>query len=330
MILSICDDPDVLSIMRIIILVVNIIKIIVPIILIVTGMISFAKAVVDSEIEKPLKQLVTKIVASILIFLMPTLVSIVVNIVDTKDTYYSCIENATKEKIEEGYVNRAKLYVLNAKNSLSLSYYQYAVNKVTKLKQSSEKNNLINELNEIHTEILNAIKEREEKKKQGTLGQINLDGNYSKVDIIDMEEQKVRDMTNEEFIEFMASNARLVYQEYGGVLPSITIAQAILESGWGDSFESTSHNLFGLIGYPGEKPKVHVLRKFDNFYEATYYHYAYFQNYSNVYGTFLDLCARGDAIGASQYLYAYANGSKSYPTKIISLINQYNLTQYDY
>ncbi len=330
MILSICDDPDVLSVMRIIIIVINIVKIIVPIILIITGMISFTKAVVDSDYQKPLKQLVTKVVAAILVFFIPTFVSIVVNIFDTKDIYYSCIENATKEKIEEGYVNRAKLYVLNAKNSLSISYYQYAVGKVNKLKNSSAKEELTNELNSVYEEIQAAMKEREEKKKQGTSGKINPDGEYSKVDVIDMDEQRVRDMTNEEFIEFMASNARLVYAEYGGVLPSITIAQAILESGWGNSFESTSHNLFGLIGYPGEKPKVNKLRKFDNFYEATYYHYAYFQNYSNVYGNFLNLCASGDAIGASQYLYAYAGGSQTYAPKIISLINQYNLTQYDH
>ena len=146
-----------------------------------------------------------------------------------------------------------------------------------------------------------------------------------------MSEQQVKDMTNQQFIEFMASAARIVYAEYGGVLPSITIAQAILESGYGNHFEATSHNVFGLIGYPGSKPKVNKLRKFDNFYEATYYHYAYFENYRNVYNNFLNMNANHQPQAAArQYLHAYAGGSQTYGPTIETLINQYNLTQYDY
>ena len=144
-----------------------------------------------------------------------------------------------------------------------------------------------------------------------------------------MDEQTVKDMTNEQFIEFIASLARDVYHEYGGVLPSITIAQACLESGYGNSFEATSHNVYGLMGYPDEKPKVHSLKKFDNFYEATYYHYAYFQAFSGVYNNFLKKCASGDAYGAASYLSAYANGEASYPGKIKDIMQQYNLTKYD-
>lgn len=41
-------------------------------------------------------------------------------------------------------------------------------------------------------------------------------------------------MSDSEFVEYIGSLAVLVYQEYGGVLPSITIAQACLESGYGN------------------------------------------------------------------------------------------------
>ena len=159
---------------------------------------------------------------------------------------------------------------------------------------------------------------------------ISKSGKYTKAEIIAMSEEQVRAMNNQEFIEFIASAAQIVYSEYGGCLPSITIAQAILESGYGDHFETTSHNVYGLIGYPGDHPKVSKLRKFDNFYEATYYHTQYFYAYSNVYGNFLNNCAAKNALGAATSLSAYAGGSQSYPGTIQTLINQYNLTQYDF
>ena len=50
------------------------------------------------------------------------------------------------------------------------------------------------------------------------------------------------------FIESVAQGAINGWQTYK-VLPSITVAQAILESGWGNSYLSTAaHNLFGIKG----------------------------------------------------------------------------------
>ena len=49
-----------------------------------------------------------------------------------------------------------------------------------------------------------------------------------------------------EFIKDVEKEAKKSYKEYG-VLPSITIAQAILESGWGQSeLTKNSNNLFGI------------------------------------------------------------------------------------
>ena len=49
MILFICDVPEVLKVMKIINTIIMIIKIAVPIILIITGMISFTKAITDDK-----------------------------------------------------------------------------------------------------------------------------------------------------------------------------------------------------------------------------------------------------------------------------------------
>lgn len=53
---------------------------------------------------------------------------------------------------------------------------------------------------------------------------------------------------SQQFIESVAPGAIEGWKEYG-VLPSVTVAQAILESGWGGSGLSTqAHNLFGIKG----------------------------------------------------------------------------------
>ena len=150
-----------------------------------------------------------------------------------------------------------------------------------------------------------------------------------------MDESNVVAMSKQEFFDYIGSMAQMVYKEVGGVLPSITIAQACLESGYGKHFVPTTHNVYGLRGYPGNKPKVYTasggnyLRKFENFYEATYYHATYFFQYSNVYGSFLAACNNRQPLVAASYLGAYAGGSPTYGGKIQQIISQYNLTKYD-
>ena len=333
MILNICSEPRVLSIIRIIKVVITIIKIAVPIILILSIMISYMKVLTNNDtdaLSKTNKSVVPKLIAAILVFLIPTLVHTLTNLVSSDNEYYDCIKSSTKEGVRSAYVKRAEQMVLDAKNTLNTGLYTAAKVAVSNLDEGSEKTQLQGELTKVYEEIEQAREERKKKEEEKrNTGGVNADGKYTKAEIIAMTEQQVRDMSNEEFILFMASAARIVYSEYGGVLPSITIAQAILESGWGNHFTNTTHNVFGLIGYPGNKPKVGRLRQFDNFYEATYYHYAYFPNYPHVYTNFLNLCAAKDALGAASYLYAYANGSQTYAPNIQSLITQYNLTQYD-
>lgn len=53
------------------------------------------------------------------------------------------------------------------------------------------------------------------------------------------------------FIESLLQGAKTAYRNYG-ILPSVTIAQAILESGWGESgLTKISNNLFGIKWYAG-------------------------------------------------------------------------------
>ena len=158
----------------------------------------------------------------------------------------------------------------------------------------------------------------------------NVGGNYTYDEITNTSEETVKNMSKEEFMDFVGTTAQMVYKDRGGgVLPSITIAQAMLESGFGKSFSETTHNLYGLMGYPSDRPVVYGLRQFDNFYDSTYAHADYFDNYPDVYGNFNKDCENHDALSAAARLSAYANGSSTYADSIISLINEYDLTRYD-
>ncbi len=337
-----CADPSVLKSVRIVKIVIDFIKIIVPIILIVSASITLTKAVSDGNNKKAMQAFIRKAIAAAIIFLIPTFVNLTLRLADRDKEYYSCLENATKEGIAAAYKEQAEYYIINAKTTLLESNYAAARSYVNSMDDGPEKQALEKELDQIKVDVAAAIKEREEKlkKAQSSGGGgvsptgISPTGEYTPVEAMDMDEEKVKAMSKQECIEYVASMARDIYFKNGGVLPSITVAQAVLESGYCKHFIATSHNLYGLRGYPGNKPKVYgggnYLRKFDNFYEGTYYHYAYFQAYSNVYGSFLSACANHQPLQAASYLGAYAGGSKTYGSTIKQLINQYNLTKYDY
>lgn len=56
-------------------------------------------------------------------------------------------------------------------------------------------------------------------------------------------------MSKVEFTSLMAGYATRVFEEPDGVNPSVVIAQAILESGWGTSELAKHNNFFGLNNY---------------------------------------------------------------------------------
>lgn len=75
------------------------------------------------------------------------------------------------------------------------------------------------------------------------------------------EKNNLNDSFKLEFIGDLYPEAALIYDKYG-VLPSITISQAILESGWGKSELSTkAKNLFGIkadASWKGQKIKMNT------------------------------------------------------------------------
>lgn len=146
---------------------------------------------------------------------------------------------------------------------------------------------------------------------------------------------------SQQFIESVAQGAIDGWNQYK-VLPSITVAQAILESGWGTSTLATkAHNLFGIKGsYNGNSITMPTREVYGG---RSYYINDNFRAYANNsesitdHGNFLYSNSRyhnllGDTnyVSVAQKLHAdgYAT-DPSYAASLINLIKTYNLTQLD-
>lgn len=146
---------------------------------------------------------------------------------------------------------------------------------------------------------------------------------------------------SQNFIESVAQGAINGWTKYG-VLPSVTVAQAILESGWGQSALSTqAHNLFGIKGsYNGQYVTMQTREVYNG---QSYYIYDNFRKYANNsesvedHGNFLYSNNRyanllGDQSYASVARKLQADGyatDPSYASSLIKLVEIYNLTQLD-
>jgi hypothetical protein len=150
-------------------------------------------------------------------------------------------------------------------------------------------------------------------------------------------------MTNKQFISAIGKSAQNAYAT-SKILPSLTIAQAILESGWGKSgLTIKANNLFGMkcgTKWTGAKFNVKTAEQKPD--GTPFYIMADFRKYKTLqaciddHGEFLSTDRYKAVRGTVNYKEAckfikeagYATDVK-YPQKLIDLIELYNLDDYD-
>lgn len=159
------------------------------------------------------------------------------------------------------------------------------------------------------------------------------------------EEAVVKDepLSKEAFIEEVATHTIPLGKKYG-IRPSVTIAQAILESNWGQSGLSTQdNNYFGIKG--GNSSRQYATLEYgEDWVEIQ----ASFRSYPSLQASIEDyakLIANGTQWNADLYrgvieadnykdaAYALSEAGyatdPTYPEKLITLIETYQLDQYD-
>lgn len=151
-----------------------------------------------------------------------------------------------------------------------------------------------------------------------------------------------------EFLRIVSKGAINSYNKYG-ILPSITISQAILESGWGKSELAVTHNnLFGIKADSRWNGAVATIATSENYNDSII---ANFRKYNSIdesiedHGKFLYENSRYSEYGlfsakdykeqaqvledAGYSTVQDENGTPIYADKLISIIEKYNLMQYD-
>ncbi|WP_099187650.1 glycoside hydrolase family 73 protein [Tepidibacter mesophilus] len=148
--------------------------------------------------------------------------------------------------------------------------------------------------------------------------------------------------TKDEFIQLVYSKTNYGYEKYN-IYPSITIAQAILESNWGDStLTQKGKNLFGIKAGKDYKNKldfitnefvnnkkievVQSFRAYDSYSESI-------KDYTNLLGKAkryetLKQCKDYKEQAMALYACGYST-DPNYPQKLISIIEKYELYKYD-
>lgn len=152
-----------------------------------------------------------------------------------------------------------------------------------------------------------------------------------------------------DFVKKIESGAKKNYEKYK-ILPSITVAQAILESGWGESeLAKNSNNLFGIKAdesWDGEFVEVSTLenhndriiakfRKYDHVNESIYDHGKFLAENKRYEenGLFKAKDYKDQAQALENAGYSTKKDKKGnliYADMLINIIESYNLQKLDY
>lgn len=146
-------------------------------------------------------------------------------------------------------------------------------------------------------------------------------------------------MYQQEFINKIKEGAIKGFREYG-ILPSLTIAQAILETGWGKS--TIGKNLFGIKADASWSGKKKLIKTHEYVNGKKIFVDAYFRDYNSIYESledrfkFLQKPRYKKVVGEKDYRVACKEIQKAgyatdpnYPSKLIGIIEQYKLYEYD-
>ena len=132
-------------------------------------MLEFMNGVTSGETGKIGGAVAKKIIAAILIFLVPTLVSIIFSVIAKNSDYKNCLKPASKEEIRQMYITREEEYVSATEKSIDINDYNRAINYLSNIKDIETKKGFSKRLAEVKKKI-----DEKSREKGGSSG----GGNY--------------------------------------------------------------------------------------------------------------------------------------------------------
>ena len=125
----------------------QIFRIVIPIILIVMMIIDAIKTLSNKEVDlkSMFKKYSGRIIAALLIFFLPTFISLIINMVGSGESL-ECFNDVMKSGVMTASVTDAKTYVNKVEKSYDLADYEIALERVNNLDNSTYKNKLLKRL----------------------------------------------------------------------------------------------------------------------------------------------------------------------------------------
>ena len=138
LILNVCENPDVLRVIYFIKLIIDIVKIIIPIALIILLMIDCAKGVINdnAKFSDTFKLNTNRLINAILVFAIPTVIDIFLEIVNVETTYNSCWANA-----ELAIIDNYQIVIDEAEKKLEEQKQDTVINNNNNNSNNSNNNN---------------------------------------------------------------------------------------------------------------------------------------------------------------------------------------------
>lgn len=105
------QGSEIVQVLAIVRLIMNVICIAVPVVMILLGTFDLFKAVTagkDDEIKKKQQTLLKRIIAGVLVFLVPTIVSVLMNLLGAGGNWATCWNNAADQTFNELFSGNVK------------------------------------------------------------------------------------------------------------------------------------------------------------------------------------------------------------------------------
>lgn len=126
MILEICDTPQSMETMNIVVTAINIIRIVVSIILLFSLIFKFVKASTEGKEDAIIqikKKAIPNVIAAVLIFIVPPLVNLIIEVSFPGNSYSECLKYISSDQTDELYEEKAKQKVLRTEETLDINDY---------------------------------------------------------------------------------------------------------------------------------------------------------------------------------------------------------------
>ncbi len=259
----------------------------------------------------------------------------------SKDQIISYI-NLADELSKEGYqINWQEVAAINSVlNNESFEIKEDNISKIGEALIKKDKNGKVIGINTFKVSIKN-LKFNSNQEELANNNLKALENNY-------INEKLSKDEEKIEFIKNIYEVAIDNYKDYG-ILPSITISQAILESGWGDSTLSEEYNnLFGIKAdnrWSGNTAEIETKENYDDVIVGAFRAYDNFKSSIRDHGKFLyeneryrnnglfegkNYKEQAQALEDAGYSTAKdEEGNLIYADKLIRVIQENNLMLYD-